>query len=135
MRDDWEEERDGIHTQQFVQLKVPEDRWTVALKTVYDFDNNIKGTFQVMYAENNSFNDKSPEDEYDGGEVLILDRVTLEPGTLTPGKISPDNPFVPAEVFADNNGSIDWERRMFEVGHIMTDNKRTTLRGWAASAR
>ena len=131
-RDDWEEERDGIHTQQFVQLKVPEDRWTAALKTVYDFDNEIKATFQVMYSENNSFNSKSPEDEYDGGRVLILDRVTLEPSTITPGKISPDNPFVPAEVFADNNGSIDWERRMFEVGNIMTDNKRTTLRGWGA---
>jgi outer membrane receptor protein involved in Fe transport len=132
LRDDWLEERDGIHTQQFVQLKVPEDRWSTALKTVYDFDNNIKATFQVMFAENNSFNDKSPEDEYDGGEVLILDRVTLEPGTITPGKISPDNPFVPPEVRADNNGSIDWERRMFEVGNITTDNERTTLRSWAA---
>ncbi|MDH3512655.1 MAG: TonB-dependent receptor, partial [Gammaproteobacteria bacterium] len=132
LRDDWEEERDGIHTQQFVQLKVPEDRWSTALKTVYDFDNDVKATFQVMYAENNSFNDKSPEDEFDGGEVLILDRETLEPGTLTPGKISPDNPFVPPEVFADNNGSIDWERRMFEVGNITTDNKRTTVRSWAA---
>jgi len=131
-RNDWLEERDGIHTGQFVQLKVPEDRWTSALKTVYDFDNDIKATFQVMYAENNSFNDKSPEDEYDGGEVLILDRDTLEPSTITPGKMSPDNPFLPPEIFADNNGSIDWERRMFEVGHIQTDNKRTTLRSWAA---
>ena len=26
----------------------------------------------------------------------------------------------------------DWERRMFEVGHITTDNERTTLRSWAA---
>ena len=131
LRDDWEEERDGIYTTQFVQLKVPEDRYNLALKTTYDFENDIKGTFSVMWAENNSFNNKSPEDEYDGGEVLILDRQTLEPGTLTPGKISPDNPFVPAEIFADNNGSIDWERRMFEVGNIMTDNNRTTLRGWA----
>ena len=131
LRDDWLEERDGIHTQQFVQLKVPEDRWSTALKTTYDFDNNVKATFQVMFAENNSFNDKSPEDEYDGGEVLILDRETLEPGTITPGKISPDNPFVPQAVRDDNNGSIDWERRMFEVGHITTDNKRTTLRSWA----
>ncbi|MDH3547834.1 MAG: TonB-dependent receptor [Gammaproteobacteria bacterium] len=132
-RDDWLEERDGIHTQQFVQLKVPEDRWTAALKTTYDFENNVKGTFQVMYAENNSFNDKSPEDEYDGGEVLILDRETLEPGTITPGRISPDNPFVPQAVRDDvSSNGVDWERRMFEVGHIQTDNNRTTLRGWAA---
>jgi len=132
-RDDWLEERDGIHTGQFVQLKVPEDRWTSALKTVYDFDNDVKATFQVMFAENNSFNDKSPEDEYDGGEVLILDRITLEPGTITPGRISPDNPFVPQEIRDDvSSNGVDWERRMFEVGHIQTDNKRTTLRSWAA---
>jgi iron complex outermembrane receptor protein len=131
LRDDWEEERDGIYTTQFVQLKVPEDRYNLALKSTYDFENNIKGTFSVMWAENNSFNNKSPEDEYDGGEVLTIDPITGEPDTITPGKISPDNPFVPPEVFADNNGSIDWERRMFEVGNIMTDNNRTTLRGWA----
>ncbi len=128
LRDDWSEERDGIYSESFVQLKVPEDRYSVAFKTTYDFDNDIKATFQAMYSENNSFNDKSPEDEYDGGEVLILDRETLEPSTITPGKISPSNPFVPPEVVADNNGSIDWERRMFEVGNITTDNKRTTFR-------
>ena len=128
LRDDWNEERDGIYSGQFVQLKVPEDRYSLAFKTSYDFEPNIKATFSLMYSENNSFNDKSPEDEYDGGEVLILDPETLEPSTITPGKISPSNPFVPPEIVADNNGSIDWERRMFEVGHITTDNKRTTFR-------
>ena len=130
LRDDWSEERDGIHTGQFVQLKVPEDRWNSALKAVYDFDNNIKATFSMMYSENNSFNDKSPEDEYDGGEVVVNDPVTLLPtGTITPGKMSRDNPFIPQEVLDNTSGTIDWERRMFEVGHITTDNKRTTLRG------
>jgi outer membrane receptor protein involved in Fe transport len=133
LRDDWEEERDGIYTQQFVQLKVPEDRYSTALKTTYDFENNVKATFQLMYSENNSLNDKSPEDEYDGGEVLILDRETLEPSTITPGRISPDNPFVPQIIRDDTSSNgIDWERRMFEVGHIITDNHRTTLRSWAA---
>ncbi len=55
--------------------------------------------------------------------------ITLEPSTITPGKIALDNPFVPDEVLAIANSSIDWERRMFEVGHITTDNKRTTFRG------
>jgi len=128
LRDDWWEERYGTHTQKYVQLKVPEDRYSLAFKTSYEFANDVKATAQVMYSENNSFNNKSPEDEYDGGEVLILDRDTLEPSTITPGKIDPDNPFVPDEIRDNASGDIDWERRMYEVGHITTDNKRTTLR-------
>jgi len=132
-RDDWQEERDGVYSQQWVQLKVPEDRWTAALKTVYDFNDDVRATFQVMYAENNSFNDKSPEDEYDGGEVLLVDRVTGIPTPITPGRISPDNPFVPQAIRDDvSSNGVDWERRMYEVGNIQTDNKRETLRSWAA---
>ena len=130
LRDDWNEEQYGIHTQQFVQLKVPEDRWTAALKTSYEFGNNVKATFSTMYSENNSFNDKSPEDESESSEVVVNDPVTLLPtGTITPGSIDPGNPFVP-QVIADNAGSsVSWDRRFFEVGHITTDNKRTTVRG------
>lgn len=131
LRDDWSEERDGINSQQWVQLKVPEDRYNLALKTTYDFDNDIRANFQVMWAENNSFNIKSPEDEYDGGRVITIDPITGEPDTLTPGKMSRDNPFIPQEILDNTSGTIDWERRMFEVGNIMTDNNRTTLRGWA----
>ena len=129
LRDDWSEERDGIHSQKFVQLKVPEDRYSLAFKTSYDFDNDVKATFSMMYSDMNSFNNKSPEDEYDGGEVVVNDPITLLPtGTVTPGKMSLDNPFLPDEIRAGANSSIDWERRMFEVGNITTDNNRTTFR-------
>jgi outer membrane receptor protein involved in Fe transport len=130
LRDDWNEEQYGIHTQQFVQLKVPEDRWTAAFKTSYDFDNDVRATFSTMFSENNSFNDKSPEDESETSEVVVNDPVTLLPtGTITPGTVDPNNPFVP-QLIADNAGSsVSWDRRFFEVGHITTDNNRTTLRG------
>jgi outer membrane receptor protein involved in Fe transport len=129
LRDDWNEEEFGIHTQQFVQLKVPEDRYALAFKTAYDFDNNVKGTVQLMYSENNSFNDKSPEDESESSEVVVNDPVTLLPtGTITPGSISPNNPFVPQEIAENAGSSVSWDRRFFEVGHISTDNKRTTAR-------
>ncbi|NIP17205.1 MAG: TonB-dependent receptor [Xanthomonadales bacterium] len=131
LRDDWNEEQYGIHTQQFVQLKIPEDRYTAALKTTFDFENNVKGTFQMMYSENNSFNIKSPEDEYEGADVIILDPVTGEPGEVRPGYISIDNPFAPAEIAENAGSSISWDRRFFEVGNIMTDNHRTTFRSWA----
>jgi outer membrane receptor protein involved in Fe transport len=130
LRDDWNEEQYGIHTQQFVQLKVPEDRYAAALKASYDFDNDVKATFHMMYSENNSFNDKSPEDESESSEVVVNDPVTLLPtGTITPGSISPNNPFVPQEIAENAGSSVSWDRRFFEVGHITTDNKRTTLRG------
>ena len=130
LRDDWWEERYGIHTQQFVQLKVPEDRYSTAFKTSYEFDNDVKATFSISYSEMNSFNDKSPEDEYEGGEVVVNDPDTLLPtGTITPGPIDPDNPFVPEEIREIAGSSVSWDRRFFEVGNITTDNKRTTLRG------
>ena len=129
LRDDWWEERYGIHTQQFVQLKVPEDRYSLAFKTSYDFDNDVKATFSMMYSEMNSFNDKSPEDEYEGAEVVVNDPITLLPtGTITPGSMSPDNPFAPPEIAENAGSSISWDRRFFEVGNITTDNKRTTFR-------
>jgi len=129
LRDDWWEERYGIHAEQFVQLKVPEDRYTAALKTSYEFDNDVRLTAQVMYSENNSFNDKSPEGESEGSEVVVNDPVTLLPtGTITPGSMSPDNPFAPPEIAENAGSSISWDRRFFEVGNITTDNNRTTLR-------
>ena len=132
LRDDWNEEQYGIHTQQFVQLKVPEDRWATALKASYDLDNNVKASFNMMYSENNSFNDKSPEDESESSEVVVNDPVTLLPtGTITPGSIDPDNPFVPQEIAENAGSSVSWDRRFFEVGHITTDNKRTTFRSLA----
>ena len=119
LRDDWWEERYGIHTQQFVQLKVPEDRYSTAFKTSYEFENDMKATFSISYSEMNSFNDKSPEDEYEGGEVVVNDPDTLLPtGTITPGPIDPDNPFVPEEIRAIAGSSVSWDRRMFEVGNI-----------------
>jgi outer membrane receptor protein involved in Fe transport len=130
LRDDWNEEQYGIHTQQFVQLKVPEDRYATALKATYEFENNVKATFQMMYSENNSFNSKSPEDESESSEVVVNDPVTLLPtGTITPGTISPNNPFVPQEIAENAGSSVSWDRRFFEVGQISTDNKRTTFRG------
>jgi outer membrane receptor protein involved in Fe transport len=132
LRDDWLEDRDGVNTDQWVQLKIPNDRYTAALKTTYEFDNNVKGTFQLMYAENNSINYKSPEGEGDTALVAYRDPETGVWGEIDYPKISPDNPFLPQAIRDDNNGSIDWERRMSELGDIVTDNNRTTVRSWVA---
>lgn len=129
LQTDWLEERDGIDSAQFVQLKIPNDRVSLALKFDQEFD-DTSAYFQVQYAQSDSVNNKSPEDDSESSRVLTLDPVTGEPGRIRPGSISPDNPFAPSEI-ADNAGSsISWDRRFFEVGNVITDNSRKTLRTW-----
>lgn len=126
----WTEERDGINPYIWDKIKIPEERYAAALKTTYDFNDRVRGTFQLIYSENKSRNVKSPEDDYEGADVIIIDPVTGEPGEVRPGSISPDNPFVPAIIAANAGSSVSWDRRFFEVGNIITDNRRKTLRSW-----
>ena len=127
----WVEEEYGVNTRIYDLLKIPDEAITAAFKIDHDFDNDVAGYFQLQYSQNNSVNVKSPEDEYENAYVLIFDPVTGEPGRVRPGYISVDNPFVPQEIRDNASGSINWDRRFFEVGNIMTDNKRTTIRSWA----
>lgn len=130
LQDNWLEERDGINSEIFDKLKVPDDRVAAAFKVNYDLTDDIQSTFQVQYSLNESLNIKSPEDDFEGADVLILDPVTGAPGEVRPGTISTDNPFAPREI-ADNAGSsISWDRRFFEVGNVITDNERETIRSW-----
>ncbi|WNC70614.1 TonB-dependent receptor [Thalassotalea psychrophila] len=127
----WVEERDGINPYQWDKIKTPNDRLATALKVNYDITDDIMGSFQVQYSNNESVNVKSPEDEYESAYVPIIDPETGELDRVRPGKISIDNPFAPA-IIADNAGSsISWDRRFYEVGNVTTDNERETVRTWA----
>ncbi|MFT4654267.1 MAG: iron complex outermembrane receptor protein [Patiriisocius sp.] len=126
----WVEERDGINSEIFDKLKVPSDRLAAAFKVNYDLTDDITTTFQLQYASNQSVNIKSPEDEAENSDALILDPITGAPGEVRPGSISPNNPFVPAEIAANAGSSVSWDRRFFEVGNIITDNDRETIRSW-----
>jgi len=135
LRDDWKdnEEKYGIHSNQFVMLKIPDEAASAAIKVDYELTDDIQSYFQVQYARNKSVNHKSPEDEYESAYALTLDPETGEPGRVRPGYIPIDNPFVPEEI--RNSGlykdRIYWDRRFAEVGNIITDNTRTTVRSWA----
>ncbi|WP_394392830.1 TonB-dependent receptor plug domain-containing protein [Shewanella woodyi] len=135
LRDDWKdnEEKYGIHTDQFVMLKVPDEAISAAIKVDFELTDDIQSYFQVQYSENRSINSKSPEDEYENAYALTLDPETGEPGRVRPGYIPIDNPYVPEEIA--NSGlykdRIYWDRRFAEVGNVTTDNTRTTLRSWA----
>ncbi|MEE4218905.1 MAG: TonB-dependent receptor [Xanthomonadales bacterium] len=131
LRDDWNEETYGIYSQQFVKLRIPNERFNIAGKVTWDFSETTTGFFQFHYNKTESVNHKSPEDEYEGAYVGYQDPVTGELSRIRPGFIKITNPFAPPEIAENAGSSISWDRRMFEVGEIITNNERTTMRSWA----
>lgn len=133
-RNDWNEERDGINSKEFVQLKVPSERISAAIKVDFDITDDITFYSQVQWSGNYTVNDKSPEDSYEGESATYTDRVTGEPGVIKLGYIPIDNPYVPEnirETAAQYKDRIYWDRRFTEVGPVSTDNERETIRAWA----
>jgi len=132
---DWNEERDGIFSRQWDVIKIPDEQTAAALKVEYELSENTKAYFQLQYSLNTSFNFKSMEDQGENQLVATIDRITGEPGEITPGHISSSNPFIPDAIRNDPNFATrwngDWDRRYGEVGNITTDNERTTWRTWA----
>lgn len=136
LRDDWKnnEERYGINSDQFVMLKVPSDRFSTALKLDFNITDDVMFYSQIQVSGNFTDNLKSPEDSYDGEEATYTDRVTGEPGIVEVGYIPFDNPFVPDEIRAEASNYKDriyWDRRFAEVGPVITENERITVRTWA----
>jgi outer membrane receptor protein involved in Fe transport len=133
-RNDWNEERDGINTKEFVQLKVPSERVSAALKLDFDITDDLTFYSQVQWSGNYTVNDKSPEDSYEGESATYTDRQTGEPGIVKLGYIPIDNPYVPdniRETASQYKDRIYWDRRFTEVGPVSTDNERETVRAWA----
>jgi outer membrane receptor protein involved in Fe transport len=131
---DWNEERDGINTKQFVQLKVPSERISAALKVDFDITDDVMFYSQVQWSGNYTVNDKSPEDSYEGESATYTDREAGEPGVIKLGYIPIDNPYVPdniRETAGQYKDRIYWDRRFTEVGPVSTDNERETIRAWA----
>lgn len=135
IRNDWKdnEEKYGINAEQFVALKLPDEKASVAIKFDYELTETIGSYFQVQYSETNSENIKSPEDEYEGASAVTIDPITGELGGVKPGYIPIDNPYVPQEILDSNpyKNRIYWDRRFNEVGPVTTDNNRATVRTWA----
>ena len=136
LRDDWKgnEERFGLNTQQYVQLKVPQDNLATAVKFDFELSDYTSVYGQVHYSRSKTFNLKSPEDDYEGAAVSVLDPETGDPaGFVRPGYIPIDNPYVPQEIIDSNpyKDRIYWDRRFAEVGNVSTDNTRETIRSWA----
>lgn len=132
LRDDWHEEKYGIHFAQYDWLKVPEDTVAAAVKTEYDFDSGVQAYFQLQYSRNHSENPKSPESSDENEFALVRNPATGEFVEEYVGRIPKNNPFVPEAIFegASSRG-ITWDRNFAEVGAIVNENTRTTYRSWA----
>lgn len=131
LRDDWVEEKYGIDTDQYVMLKVPDEGLNTAVKVDFELTDDISFYGQLQHSINKSFNNKSPEGEDESDLVITFDPATGEFGQVDMGRISRDNPYVPAEIAAGGGSTIKWDRQFAEVGQIYTDNTRTTIRSWA----
>ena len=131
VRHDWNQMKHGIDTDQFVMLKIPDEALTTAIKVDFDLTDDLTFYSQVQYSVNKSLNTKAPESEDESDKVITYDPITGEFGEVIMGKISRDNPYVPADIAAESGSTIKWDRNFAEVGNIYTDNTRTTLRTWA----
>ncbi|WP_416308641.1 TonB-dependent receptor domain-containing protein [Neptunicella sp. SCSIO 80796] len=125
------EERDGVNTYSYEMLKVPDSKLSSALKLDYELTPDTKASFQVQYSKTNSVNVKIPEGQDYNDDELVIDPVTGEPSLEVPGYISPDNPYVPQEIAESAGSSVSWDRLFVELGNIVTDNERETVRSWA----
>ncbi|GAC17767.1 TonB-dependent receptor plug domain-containing protein [Paraglaciecola arctica] len=136
LKDDWKgnEELYGIDSDQFVMLKVPSDRFSTALKVDFDLTDDVMFYSQIQVSGNFTDNLKTPEDSYEGEEATFTDRVTGEPGVVEAGYIPINNPYVPdviRETASQYKDRIYWDRRFAEVGPVITENERITVRTWA----
>ncbi len=117
--DTWWEEEYGINTNQFVMLRVPDEKGSIAGKLDYDLTDDLMFYGQVQYSHNRSINHKSPESEDECDDVMIRDPETGEFGEDCIGRIPRDNPFMPEEIRdqASSRG-VKWDRNFAEVGNI-----------------
>ncbi|WP_102796430.1 TonB-dependent receptor domain-containing protein [Bowmanella denitrificans] len=128
LREDFKEERDGYDTYEWDILKIPVDKLASALKVNYDLTDDLRGTFQIHYAKNKSGRTNSPEGQDYNDDELRINPLTGASELVMPGTISPDNPFVPAVIAEMAGKSVTWDRRFDEVGNVITENTRTTIR-------
>ncbi|MDO6428108.1 TonB-dependent receptor [Thalassotalea sp. 1_MG-2023] len=132
LRDDWHEERYGINTNQFVMLRVPDEKASAAVKVDYDLTDDTMFYGQLQYSYNRSINDKAPESEDECDLIVTRDSSTGEFGEDCIGRIPKNNPFMPEEIRDQASSSgVKWDRNFAEVGNIVTDNTRRTIRSWA----
>lgn len=132
--------RDGFNQRTGRSLILPRERYLLAGKVDYEFADNLEGFAQVQYSRILSGETRESVGIGWDSTYPLTDPVTGLTTEFTYGKIpclrnGPCNPFVPAALRGTETPStgvgIAWDRRFDEVGGQITENERTTIRGWA----
>lgn len=87
----------------------------------YDFSNSVEGSFTALYSNVQSAVATGFETLNHGDNFGLLDSEEV-------GNIASDHPFIPPEVEATRSGSVDFDRRVVEIGEQGRINDRDTIR-------
>lgn len=118
---------DGYASYLTGNLKIPNDKLSTAIKFDYDLSDDLSFSSQLHFSDTDTHNVKDYAYAY-----YSYDQLAVYPdGTselITTGSISPDNPYAPALIAENAGSSISWYRRFNELGKVVNDNKRRTIR-------
>lgn len=127
-------DRDGYNDRFDDTLRLPRTVIAVAAKASFEVSDAFVPYVEVQFSDLDTFYTRAPYGYRDSSTVFLRDEIGVPlPGlpTFSVGRISRDNPFVPAAIRAGAPASgIDWRRRFDELGNRDTISDRDTWRAW-----
>lgn len=138
--------RDGYDFRLAADLITPRERYLIAGNLSFDVTDALELFAQAQFSRLETLETRSPEGIASDDVFPLIDPVTGRGSILIPGRIpcrrasgsgsGPCNPFVPDEIRRDvstNGSGVFFSRRFVEVGNVLTENTRETLRTWAGA--
>lgn len=138
--DDYQGALDGWDFRPFNMIFPERERWSTMAKTKFDFTDTLTGSFMLQFSESDTraertpagVNDSNTYGPFDNETAIgdIPDSIPVNPTnpTFDPLTGEGDNPFIHPAVLDTLSGSVDWRRRMTEVGNRDRNSLRTTQR-------
>ncbi|WP_395338083.1 TonB-dependent receptor domain-containing protein [Ningiella sp. W23] len=130
LRENFVTDRDGFDFRSADTFQSPRERINIGIKGTYSLTEDTEAFFTFLRSNIRQVNVREPEgDDYNDVHLLINPDGSVDE-RLTAGRIALDNPFVPQFIRDNETRDLRWDRRFVEVGQQLSDNDRTTTRGW-----
>ncbi|MCH9693600.1 MAG: TonB-dependent receptor [Gammaproteobacteria bacterium] len=138
--DDYQEAFDGWDFRPFNMIFPERERWSTMAKTNFEFTETLTGSLMLQFSESETraertpagVNDSNTYGPFDNETAIgdIPDAIPVNPTnpTYDPVTGEGDNPFIHPAVWDTLSGTVDWRRRMTEVGNRDRNSVRTTQR-------
>ncbi len=120
--DDYQEALDGYDFRPFSLIFPERDRVAVMANGKFDISDTLMASAMLQYSESDNRTSSAARTINDS------DRFGPFGATTAIGDISPDNPFIPPAVLETLSGSVDWRRRLDELGPRERLSNRKTSR-------